>query len=224
MRQHFELDNPAWYALTEYHQNFALDYGELKCYHPDYCPFGGCENGSENSSALDQYAMLTNNFFIIGEKPVHSKNLHFKQELICVQMICTQTLDYGIEEEIITLGEAHAEPLYKLVNLVQPGYFKDKTHLLGNYQGIFLNGSLVAVTGERMKTNNYVEVSAVVTHPEYTGLGYAKQLVTHTTNAILKQNKIPFLHVAKTNTAAIRLYEGLGFEERREISFWNLVG
>ena len=223
MNEHVELDNPAWYALTEYHRNFAIDYGDLKCYHPDYCPFGGFENGVEISSALDQYAMLANNFFIIGEKPVHSKLLRLKQELICVQMICTNIIDHHIGEDITALQEEHAEPLLKLVNLVQPGYFKDKTRLLGDYHGIFRNGSLVAVTGERMKTNNYVEVSAVVTHPEYTGRGYAKQLVTHTTNAILKQNKIAFLHVAKTNTVAIRLYEGLGFQERREISFWNLA-
>ncbi|HLA54394.1 MAG TPA: GNAT family N-acetyltransferase, partial [Flavitalea sp.] len=220
MNAHFELDNPAWNALTEHHRNFAIDYGELKCYHPDYCPFGGCENALEISTALDQYAKLTKDFFIIGEKPRHSKLLRLKQELVCVQMICTNIIGHSINEEITALQEAHAETLQKLVNLVQPGYFKNKTRLLGDYHGIFMNGSLVAVAGERMKTNKYVEVSAVVTHPEYTGLGYAKQLVTHTANAILKQNRIPFLHVAKTNTAAIRLYKGLGFQMRREVSFW----
>ncbi len=223
MNEHFELDNPAWYALTERHRIHAIDFGDLKCYDPDYCPFGGCENAPEISNALDQYANLTKDFFIIGEKPFHSKRLRLKQELVCVQMICTNSIDHNIDEEITFLQEAHAEPLQTLVNLVQPGYFMNKTRLLGDYYGIFKNGSLVAVTGERMKTNNYVEVSAVVTHPEYTGLGYAKQLVTHTANTILKQNKIPFLHVAKTNIAAIRLYKGLGFRKRREISFWNLV-
>ncbi|HTF27977.1 MAG TPA: hypothetical protein VK625_03985, partial [Flavitalea sp.] len=138
MNEHFELDNPAWYALTEDHRNHAIDYGVLKCYHPDYCPFGGCENAFEISTGLDQYAMLTNNFFIIGEKPVHSKLVRLKQELVCVQMICTNTVDHRIGEEITALQDAHAARLQNLVNLVQPGYFKDKTRLLGDYYGIFL--------------------------------------------------------------------------------------
>jgi predicted GNAT family acetyltransferase len=40
--------------------------------------------------------------------------------------------------------------------------------------------------------NDLIEVSAVVTHPNHTGKGYAKQLVVHTVNEIFKQNKIPF--------------------------------
>lgn len=110
-----------------------------------------------------------------------------------------------------------------LVNLVQPGYFKSKTHLLGDYYGIFKGDALAAVTGERMKMNNFTEVSAVVTHPGHTGKGYAKQLVAYTVNKIFAEGKIPYLHVAEANTAGIRLYEKLGFRIRRKISFWNLV-
>jgi predicted GNAT family acetyltransferase len=73
-----------------------------------------------------------------------------------------------------------------------------------------------------MKMNDFTEVSAVVTHPFYTGKGFAKQLVAHTANAIFDENKIPYLHVAETNFGAIGLYEKLGFRTRRKISFWNL--
>ncbi|MCL6220358.1 GNAT family N-acetyltransferase [Zunongwangia pacifica] len=74
-----------------------------------------------------------------------------------------------------------------------------------------------------MKMNKYTEVSAVDTHPEYTGKGYAKQLIKHTTDEIFKENKIPYLHVAESNTGAIKLYKKLGFSTRRKISFWNLI-
>ncbi len=81
----------------------------------------------------------------------------------------------------------------------------------------------MAVAGERMKMNSYTEVSAVVTHPEHTGKGYAKQLIAFTTNRIFRENKTPYLHVADTNTSAVTLYEKLGFITRRKISFWNLI-
>ncbi|HMG16295.1 MAG TPA: GNAT family N-acetyltransferase [Saprospiraceae bacterium] len=70
--------------------------------------------------------------------------------------------------------------------------------------------------------NDYTEVSALVTHPDHLGKSYAKQLIAHTTNKIFHENKTPYLHVAEMNTAAIKLYEKLGFWIRREISFWNL--
>ena len=89
--------------------------------------------------------------------------------------------------------------------------------------GLFINGQLVAVTGERMKMNAFTEVSAVVTHPDHAGKGYAKQLVAYTVNKIFEEGKAPYLHVAQTNTGAIALYEKLGFTIRRKISFWNLA-
>ena len=38
-----KLDNPVWFSLSETHQSFAIDYGSIKFYHSDYCPFGGFE-------------------------------------------------------------------------------------------------------------------------------------------------------------------------------------
>jgi predicted GNAT family acetyltransferase len=113
--------------------------------------------------------------------------------------------------------------ILNLVNLVQPGYFKNKTSLLGDYFGIFKDNQLVAITGERMQMDAFTEVSAIITHPDHTGKGYAKQLITHVVNKIFDQNKIPFLHVVETNIGAIKLYEKLGFVTRRKISFWNIT-
>ncbi len=138
-------------------------------------------------------------------------------------MILDTPIDIQIKEEIIVLQENHENDLFALVNLVQPFYFKKKTSYLGSYYGIFKNGELIAVTGERMKMNEYTEVSAIVTHLDHTCKGYAKQLITHTVNKICREDKIPYLHFAETNVGAISLYEKLGFKTRRKISFWNFV-
>ena len=218
-----KLDNPVWYSLSESHKHFAIEYDNIKFYHPDYCPFGGFQQIENIPVHILEYSMLVDNFFIVGEKPALPNSLKLKNELICLQMICNQKINIDIKEDIVNLGKENADDLLKLVNLVQPGYFKKKTARLGNYYGIFKNNELIAVTGERMKMDKYVEVSAVITHPNHTGNGYAKQLVAHTVNNIFSQNQIPYLHVAGTNIAAIKLYEKLDFQIRREISFWNIT-
>jgi predicted GNAT family acetyltransferase len=74
-----------------------------------------------------------------------------------------------------------------------------------------------------MKMNDFTEVSAIITHPDHTGKGYAKQLITYVVNAIFDENKIPYLHVVESNIGAIKLYEKLGFVTRRKMSLWNIT-
>lgn len=218
-----KLDNPVWYSISETHKNFGIDYGSIKFYHPDFCPFGGFIALDNIEHYISEYAKLTDNFFIIGPKPNVPDTLKLKNELVCLQMIIRAKIEATIEDQIVKLEEEQLSDLLGLVKIVYPDYFKKKTSSLGNYYGIYKNKQLVAVTGERMQMDEYTEVSAVITHPEHTGKGYAKQLVTHVVNAIFEQNKTPFLHVAESNIGAIRLYEKLGFETRKKISVWNIV-
>ncbi|MBA3679757.1 MAG: GNAT family N-acetyltransferase [Bacteroidetes bacterium] len=218
-----KLDNPVWFSLAETHREFAIEHKNIKFYHPDFCPFGAFSDNEFIAEAIDKYSELVEDFYSVGEKPIFNSLIKIKKELICNQMILEKPILIEIKEEIITLNNEHVQDLFNLVNFVQPGYFKSKTSELGSYYGIYKNGRLIAVTGERMKMNSYTEVSAVVTHPEYTGKGFARQLIAHTTNKIFAQNKIPYLHVAESNVGAIKLYEKLGLNRRRKISFWNLI-
>lgn len=219
-----KLDNPVWHSLNETHRDFSIIYDDLKCYDPGFCPFGGYEGTNDITKEIAGYAKLISSFFIVGNKPPIPQGLALKNELVCLQMTIGHHTGVEMEREIIRLNHQYEEALFQLVNLVQPGYFKKNTSQLGDYYGIFKNGNLVAVTGERMKMNDFVEISAIVTHPEHTGRGYAKQLINHVVNKIFDDGKIPYLHVAETNTGAISLYRKLGFELRRKISFWNFIG
>ena len=217
-----KLDNPVWNSLNETHRDFSLTHRSLKCYHPDYCPFGGVDDDNDTAGTFYSYSHLINDFYVVGNRPVVDHGLTLKKELVCLQMVIDHPIEINISEEIISLDN-HREALFNIVNLVQPGYFRTKTALLGDYFGIFKDNSLVAVTGERMKMDGLTEVSAVVTHPEHVGKGFAKQLIAHTVNKIFEEDRIPYLHVAETNISAIGLYEKLGFTTRRKISFWNLI-
>jgi GNAT superfamily N-acetyltransferase len=219
-----KLDNPAWYSLSETHREFAVDYQDIKFYHPDYCPFGGFINSYETKTGIDKYASLTDNFYVVGDKPKFNDKVILNNELVCNQMVLHERIHMEVAENIIELHtKIHKADLLALVNMVQPGYFRDRTSDLGSYYGIYRENKLIAVTGERMKMNGYTELSAIVTHPAHTGKGYAKQLITYASNKVFNQDQIPFLHVANTNVGAIGLYEKLGFCTRRKMNFWHFV-
>ena len=93
---------------------------------------------------------------------------------------------------------------------------------MGEFYGIFKEGKLVSVSGQRIQTNSFIEVSAVVTHPDYTRRGFAKQLTAHVTQEILKTGKKAILHVTKGNPAT-KFYEKLGYEFIRDMNWWYFL-
>ncbi|WP_242205462.1 GNAT family N-acetyltransferase [Aestuariivivens insulae] len=216
------LDNPVWFSLTEHQSNYAIDYGHVKFYHPDYTPFGAFINHQDTSAAIEKHAQLIKEFFIVGDQPKMPVHFNPPKQYIGLQMIIYNHIDHPITEPVVELTDAHYDDLIELIKLVYPEYFKPKTQRLGQYFGIYKDGKLVAATGERMQTKDFIEISAVITHPEHTGKGYAKQLIAHTASGIFNKGKIPFLHVDETNTGAIQLYKKLGFKTRRTFSFWKI--
>ncbi|HEY6338890.1 MAG TPA: GNAT family N-acetyltransferase [Candidatus Sulfotelmatobacter sp.] len=114
----------------------------------------------------------------------------------------------------VELGLQDSPEMVELATLTRPGPFGTRTHELGTYLGIRRGGKLVAMAGERMKVSGHTEVSAVCTHPEHTGQGYAGILMTEVMRRILERGETPFLHSRKDNARAIALYERLGFKTR----------
>jgi hypothetical protein len=52
-----------------------------------------------------------------------------------------------------------------IVALVFPGYFRAETYKMGDYFGIFENGKLVSMAGERMSVPGYWEISSICSIP-----------------------------------------------------------
>jgi len=61
----------------------------------------------------------------------------------------------------------------------------------------------------------YTEVSAVCTHPDHAGKGYARVLMMEVMRRIRQRGETPFLHVRQDNRRAVDLYERLGFSIRK---------
>jgi len=186
---------------------------------------------------LDEWLETGEVFFIIGMLPVLPPHWQLITELPCVQMVLQQPVTNTLlqasvaplttadssQTPIIPLTATDRDDMFNLVTKVQPGYYEPDTYQLGRYFGIRQDGQLVAIAGERIRLDGLTEVSAVCTDPAYTGRGYAQQLTTHICRANLEQGITPFLHTLTTNERAIRLYEYLGFKQRRVISFWKLM-
>jgi ribosomal protein S18 acetylase RimI-like enzyme len=123
------------------------------------------------------------------------------------------------DHEIVELGDADSPEMIELTALTKPGPFGKRTHELGTYLGIRREGRLVALAGERMKVPGWTEVSAVCTHPEHTGHGYARILMTELMRRICGCGETPFLHVREDNVRAIELYQRLGLCQHVRLHF-----
>lgn len=121
-------------------------------------------------------------------------------------------------EDIVPLTDADAPQMLALAKLTEPGPFLTRTHAMGRFLGVRIDGRLAAMAGERMRFPGYTEVSGVCTHPDFRGRGLARRLSAAVAKNIERRDQRPFLHAWRSNTAAIALYEALGFELRTEVN------
>jgi predicted GNAT family acetyltransferase len=123
----------------------------------------------------------------------------------------------GRDVEIVTLTEKDAPEMLVLATLTEPGPFLTRTHTMGHFRGVRIDGRLAAMAGERMRFPGYTEVSGVCTHPDFRGRGLARILSAEVVTGIEARGEQAFLHAWKDNHAAISLYEGLGFRIRTQV-------
>ena len=217
-----QLKNPVWYSLKETHEKYAVEFNGVQFYNPDVCTFGSFLDETKTAKASNNYLKTSDKFFFVSENQtpiIDGTSVYLEKKTDGCQMVLNKLQDVLITEEIVLLDKTYIDEIYDLIWLVMPGYYKKRTFELGKYFGVFKNGKLVSIAGQRMQTNHFIEVSAVVTHPNYTGKGLAKQLVFYVTKEILKENKTPILHTNKGNFA-ISIYEKLGYKLTRDMNWW----
>lgn len=218
------LDNPAWSALNTGNKNIALGTQHIKYYPANVAPFVGLEHVSaETLNTL--YAIIPDGDDVLGIQVVDPISITqpwtLARHVQLLQMVCESPVQQReITADIVKLSHQHVQQMIELTKLTNPGPFHERTIELGFYEGIFDEGKLVAMAGQRMHPIPYAEISAVCTHPDYLGRGYAAQLILSQIQRIKKVGEIPFLHVANNNERAIRLYQSLGFVTRKEMNIY----
>lgn len=219
------LDNPAWNALISGNKHLAFGEGPLRYFDPEVSPFVGLEENSEQNFRLLANVLPSDRvvlFVATSETsfPAELKELHHVSGL---QMVYTADIHLnGNYAQLISLTTEHAPQMLSLTKLTNPGPFVDRTIEFGHYRGVFEADKLIAMAGQRLHVFDYAEISAVCTHPEHTGRGYARQLLMNQVDRIKTEGNTPFLHVRDDNERAIKVYEDLGFSTRTEVHFYVL--
>jgi ribosomal protein S18 acetylase RimI-like enzyme len=219
------LDNPAWYALCSGNKNLSNGNEHVKFFDKEVSPFMATrDNGEEYFQML--YNLIPHNAPVIFISP---KEMEFpsvwniRRLIRGIQMIYEgHQIDEEPAAEIIPLNNNHVDQMLGLTKLTDPGPFGPRTIEFGHYYGIMDQNKLVAMAGQRLHVYDFTEISAVCTHPDFTGKGYAKDLLRHQINRMQRASFTPYLHVRSDNHRAIKVYESLNFKTRKEILFYVL--
>lgn len=214
------LDRPVWSSLTTTHLGLSEGDATARRYVRDVNLFASArDDGPEALRRLSAMVRPGDQIFILQAPPIAvPKDLSVAKEARCVQMVDTgAALPRDGVHDIVPLGEADAADMFELATLTEPGPYLARTHVMGDFFGVRVAGRLVAMAGERMRFPGHTEVSGVCTHPDHRGRNLARRLSARVMESIRGRGETPFLHAWTTNTAAIRLYESLGFEHRCEV-------
>jgi ribosomal protein S18 acetylase RimI-like enzyme len=211
------LDNAIWHALTTNHARFAEGDDLARRYPIAICPLAAIS--SRSPAAYRQLAELVHPgevAALVADAPSATpEGWTLIWDLELAQMVADSFHPAGKSLPLLELGAGDVPAMMDLCTLTRPGPFGRRTHELGTYLGIKIDGALAAMGGERMRLPGFTEISAVCTHPEHRGRGYAQALVTELARRIKERGETPFLHVKTDNIDAIHVYEKLGFHTRR---------
>ncbi len=216
------LDNPIWAALTSEQKYLAQTSDLARRFPAEVTPLAGFAEPTEEA-----YASLLNlvrpeeTVALFLQEPPASSDAWSVKLTPLLQMVhagassAEPTRDPP-SYELIKLGAADSPEMLALAQLTKPGPFGTRTHELGEYFGIRVGGALVAMAGERLHFAGHTEVSAVCTHPDHLGRGYAGALVAKVASSIRQRGEVPILHVRADNARAVAVYERLRFKPRLE--------
>jgi ribosomal protein S18 acetylase RimI-like enzyme len=214
------LDNPVLSSLTGPHAGFAEQRGRILRYPVDVCPFVALPDEPDEADWADAAELAGPGGLLPLARGQILAPPGWKVTVIGEGVQMTgDDLTAAADPQAVVLGPSDVPEMLDLAGRTQPGPFLKRTIELGTYLGLRHEGTLVAMAGERLHPAGWAEISAVCTDRARRGRGLATRLVRALGARILARGEIPFLHALAANTAAIRLYEDLGFRHRRTIQF-----
>ena len=220
------LDCPVWFALNGPQAGLGTKGALARRYDETISPFAAARDASgEATAALGALTHAAGEMALLQcAPPAPPPGVALSMSAPGVQMVWARfpgAADIGFE----TLGEQDAPDMIALAALTRPGPFRARTHTMGRFIGVRENEKLIAMAGERLNLDGYIEISAVCTHPDYRGRGLAGALMRAVGERIIRDGATPFLHAYAANDGAIALYRKLGFEHRCDVTLahWTRV-
>jgi predicted GNAT family acetyltransferase len=218
------LDRPVWNALTSRQSDLAEGDGRAWRLAEDYGVFVAARDASpECQAAMAALVPADGELWTVDvQETVPPPGTVMARQVLLAQMTAEALTPADPPAfEIVPLGDGDAGEMFVLARLTQPGPYNVRTHRLGAFVGVKVDGRLVAMAGERLRVPGFTEVSGVCTHPDHRGRGYAGALMRTVAGRILERGETPFLHSYAANAGAIALYEALGFRWRQHI--WSAI-
>ncbi len=207
------LDRAAWHALTTRLAHVALGDERAVRMHPDYGQFSAPRDFSRESlAALAELIPPQGMVSVAPTAPfTPPPGTRIAEELVCHQMLADRLAVTAPDFCVTALGDGDAEEMRALVTLTEPGPFFCRTHQLGDFVGVRVDGKLVAMAGERLKLEGYTEISAVCTHPDHRGRGYARGLMGVVASRIAARGETTLLHVVAEKNPRLPFTNALAF-------------
>jgi len=217
------LDNPVWHSLTTQHAGLAITADGAARYPAAIVPFAGIgEPSSRTAHQLTSLVDDAESVFIVGIAPEPPPGWQLEPKKPVLQMVCASRAPEVPGPPVTAMSADRVADMVALTDLVFPGFFRPRTLEMGSYIGIYDGTRLAAMAGERMRLDGYQELSAVCTHPDYTGRGYAQRLLGVLCDSAFDRGFTPFLHVYADNARAIGVYRKMSFVDRAVLPFWAL--
>ncbi|WP_277968127.1 GNAT family N-acetyltransferase [Sphingomonas echinoides] len=214
------LDRPIWHSLTGRHAALAIGDALAVRFRPEVNLFGAAVDASPAACAA--LAALIEEGGTLGVLEAESvpplPGTVVVSERRIDQMVATRLNRAARGVDMVPLGDVDADEMLALATLTAPGPFFGSTHRQGGYVGVRRHGRLVAMAGERMKVAGFSEISAVCTHPDHRGQGFARALMEAVLAPLLERGEGVFLHTYPDNPA-VALYRALGFAVRRQMTY-----
>jgi ribosomal protein S18 acetylase RimI-like enzyme len=217
------LDNPVWNALISGNSHLAKGSERVRFFDPEVSPFAGLvESSAQNLLELYAAAEAGQRFFLWADALLPLPNVWEQVDCIrgCQMVYEDKHVNRYDDTDIVSLTEKNVAEMVALAKLTKPGPFATRTIEFGNYEGIFKDDKLVAMTGQRFHCFDHIEISAVCTDPAHLGKGYAKKLLLSQLKQITGSACKPYLHVREDNERAIGVYRSLGFSVRMPVYFY----
>jgi ribosomal protein S18 acetylase RimI-like enzyme len=219
------LNNPVFYALQSGDARLGNGTEQVKYFDEQVSPFAGFSDDHEKGfEELHSLLPAGRKILFATRKTISEpKGWQLNREIRGLQFLFTgDDVEENHPFQLVLLQSKHVNEMVALARLTKPGPFDRRTIEFGYYYGIFDKNKLVAMAGQRLHVYNYTEISAVCTHPNHLGKGYAAALIRQQLNIICNKGQIPFLHVRDDNERAIVLYERLGFAKNGPMNFYFL--